>query len=71
MTVTFRVQDKSHFLIDLLNIKVAENPLKLSPGNLTVIVNENDFGKLVFDFNKSSLQLLIKICNDKWNRWRN
>ena len=60
MTVTFRVQDKNHFIIDLLNIQVAENPLKLSPGNLTVIVDENDFGKLVFDFNKSSLQLLDK-----------
>jgi hypothetical protein len=57
LALTFRVQDFSHILIDMLTLTMDETILEMRPANLLIELPENDFGKMNLQFKKSSLSL--------------
>jgi hypothetical protein len=57
LALIFRVQDLSHFLIDMLTLTLGETIFDMRPANIAVEVPENDFGQICLQFNKTSLVL--------------
>jgi hypothetical protein len=57
LALIFRTQDLNHVLIDMLTLTLGNTILEMRPANMIVEIPENDFGKICFQFDKSSLVL--------------
>ena len=60
LALTFRVQDLSHFIINMLSFTMSGNELEFSPANMIVGIPEGDSPNVNIKFDKSNISILNK-----------
>ncbi|MBT7405220.1 MAG: hypothetical protein HN754_03830, partial [Opitutae bacterium] len=57
LALTFRVQDLTHFVINLLSFKMSGNEFEFNPANMIVGISDTNAQKLNIKFDKTSLSI--------------
>jgi hypothetical protein len=57
LALTFRVQDLTHFIINLLSFKMSGNEFEFNPANMIVGISDTNAQKLNIKFDKTSLSI--------------
>ena len=57
LALTFRVQDLTHFLINMLSFNMAGNEFEFSPANMIFGISEEDAQNVSIKFNKTSVSI--------------
>ena len=60
MALTFRVQDLSHFIINMLSFNMSGDKFEFSPANMIVGIPEGDAPNVTIKFDKSNVSILNK-----------